>query len=68
MLALLLVSVSPLLVTAAVEQPAEISDEDLKSINKANDLSLKWVGEVMLLEIEYLLNHFDYHFVLLLSI
>ena len=59
MLALLLVSVSPLLVTAAVEQPAEISDEDLKSINKANDLSLKWVGEVMLLEIEYLLNHFD---------
>ena len=65
MLALLLVSVSPLLVTAAVEQPAEISDEDLKSINKANDLSLKWV---MLLEIEYLLNHFDYHFVLLLSI
>ena len=41
MLALLLVCVSPLLVTAEVEQPAEISDEELKSINKANDLSLK---------------------------
>merc|ERR1712110_589493 len=40
MLALLLVCVSPLLVTAEVEQPAEISDEELKSINKANDLSL----------------------------
>ena len=41
MLAVLLVSVGPLLAAAAVEQPAEISDEDLKSINKANDLSLK---------------------------
>merc|ERR1711911_429492 len=40
MLALLLVCVSPLLVTAEGEQPAEISDEELKSINKANDLSL----------------------------
>ena len=41
MLAVLLVSAGPLLAAAAVEQPAEISDEDLKSINKANDLSLK---------------------------
>merc|ERR1712110_1166708 len=36
MLALLLVCVSPLLVTAEVEQPAEISDEELKSIFKAS--------------------------------
>ena len=41
MLAVVMVSVSPILAAAAVQQPAEISDEDLKSINKANDLSLE---------------------------
>jgi len=38
MLSVLLFSVAPLL--AVAQQPAEISDEDLKSINKANNLTL----------------------------
>ena len=39
MLPVLLLSVAPLL--AVAQQPAEISDEDLKSINEANNLDLK---------------------------
>ena len=39
MLTVLFVSVAPLL--AVAQQPAEISDEDLKSINEANNLDLK---------------------------